>query len=320
MGGRSGDYTARVGASQVLQLDDTNEGCSNTARSHHPPVTAYCIWNEQHGVGVCIPQPGTDLQLTDVMLFQLQGYNAQKASFSRTIQVKQIGHALLHLDKYNEDYLITIPALHIEGLIYGNPFVELNNKTYIVSSSGYVARVDYSGKGWVSGKKNSFDAVLYKNGQEKDPLYTIDGQWNESFTIRKGSKKHGGVIDSYAASLNKTTPLQIAPLEQQGELEAHRAWKKVIDAIIKGDMDTTNYEKSKIENAQRELRKKEQAEGKTWERRYFTKLESDPLFDKLAKPIGEKIEADRTGGIWRFDVNKAKQHMKPPLQAQPELK
>lgn len=37
--------------------------------SHHPPVTAYCIWNEKAGI-------------------KLQGYNAQKASFSRTINVK----------------------------------------------------------------------------------------------------------------------------------------------------------------------------------------------------------------------------------------
>jgi hypothetical protein len=37
--------------------------------SHHPPVTAYCIWNEKHGV-------------------RLQGYNAQKASFKTTINVK----------------------------------------------------------------------------------------------------------------------------------------------------------------------------------------------------------------------------------------
>lgn len=66
--------------------------------SHHPPVTAYCIWNNDHGI-------------------RLQGYNAQKASFSRTIHVKQIGHALLHLDKFDEYYLITLPSLHIEGLI-----------------------------------------------------------------------------------------------------------------------------------------------------------------------------------------------------------
>ncbi|MCJ1357734.1 MAG: Oxysterol binding protein [Icmadophila ericetorum] len=249
--------------------------------SHHPPVTAYCIWNEKHGV-------------------RLQGYNAQKASFSRTIHVKQIGHALLHLDAYNEDYLITLPAIHIEGLIYGSPFVELNKATYISSSSGYVAKVDYSGKGWLSGKKNSFTATLFHEGNEKDTLYTIEGQWSEGFTIKEGSKKHSGTIESFNHKTTPTTKLTVAPVEEQDPLEANKAWKSVKEGILKGDMDIVHVEKSKIENSQREMRRKEQAEGREWERRYFQKLPSDPLFEKLAKPIGEKIEADKTGGIWRF--------------------
>ena len=57
---------------------------------------------------------------------------------------------MLHLDAYNESYLITLSALHIEGLITGSPYVELNSSTYIQSSTGYTARIDYSGKGWVS--------------------------------------------------------------------------------------------------------------------------------------------------------------------------
>jgi hypothetical protein len=44
--------------------------------SHHPPVTAYSIWNDKHGV-------------------RLQGYNAQKASFGKTISVRQVGKTLL---------------------------------------------------------------------------------------------------------------------------------------------------------------------------------------------------------------------------------
>lgn len=36
--------------------------------SHHPPVTAYCIWNQDKGV-------------------RLQGYNAQKASISKTLTI-----------------------------------------------------------------------------------------------------------------------------------------------------------------------------------------------------------------------------------------
>ncbi|KAI9831869.1 MAG: Oxysterol binding protein [Phylliscum demangeonii] len=251
--------------------------------SHHPPVTAYCIWNEKHGV-------------------QLQGYNAQKASFSRTIHVRQIGHALLHLERFQEDYLITLPSLHIEGLIYGSPFVELNKSTYIQSSSGYTAKIDYSGKGWLSGKKNSVSAVLYPTGREKEIIYTLDGQWTDTFTIRDARSKRE--LETYHGRANATTPLRVAPLEQQGPLESRRAWRHVAAAIEKGDMDRTGAAKSLIENQQRDLRRQEQAEQRDWDRRYFVRLDRDPRFDALAAKIGERADPDKTGGIWRWDPAK----------------
>lgn len=69
-------------------------------------------------------------------------------------------------------------------------------------------------------------------------------------------------------------------------------------------MDTVGAEKSKIENAQRELRKKEQSEGREWERRFFGRVETCPIFETLARPLEEKIEGDKTGGIWRFGQTK----------------
>ncbi|KAI9798180.1 MAG: Oxysterol binding protein [Piccolia ochrophora] len=262
--------------------------------SHHPPVTAYCIWNDKHGI-------------------RLQGYNGQKASFSRTIHVKQVGHALLHLtEPANEDYLITLPALHIEGLIYGSPFVELNKNTYITSSSGYTAKIDYSGKGWLSGKKNSFAATLYPTGKEKEVLYTIDGCWTDSFSIKEGpsgsSSKFGSKkeIDSYTAKNTPTTPLKVAPLDKQDELESRRAWRDVAAAIEKGDMDKTSAAKSKIENQQRDLRKKEQSDSREWERRYFSRVEAkDTVFESLGPKAGESsAEPEKTDGVWRWDQKK----------------
>ncbi|KAL2046337.1 hypothetical protein N7G274_001784 [Stereocaulon virgatum] len=258
-----------------------------------------------------LPIPTSLTHHTNLPSFsQLQGYNAQKASFSRTIHIKQIGHALFTIPAYNESYLIPLPSLHIEGLIYGKPFVELNNCTYISSSSGYVAKIDYSGKGWVSGKKNSFTAVLYPQGKERDVLYTVEGQWSESFTIKAGSGhglKKAEPIETYNAKTTKTTPLTVAPIEEQDPLESNRAWQTVAAAIMKSDMDTVHVEKSKIENSQRELRRKEAAEGREWQRRFFKRSSqaSDPLFDQLAKFIpGERIEAEKTGGVWRFDESK----------------
>ncbi|PTB73699.1 Oxysterol-binding protein [Trichoderma longibrachiatum ATCC 18648] len=168
--------------------------------SHHPPATAYCVRNDKTGV-------------------QLEGYNAQKATFKSTIIVKQIGHAVLTVpvgsgdDKKLERYLITLPSLHIEGLIFGAPFVELDGSSLITSSSGYTAKVDYSGKGWLSGKKN---------------------------TVRN-------------------------------------------------------------------LRTKESAEGQPWERRYFNAVAEDETLALLGKAAGIPLdgERDKTGGLWRFDAEKA---------------
>ena len=264
--------------------------------SHHPPVTAYSIWNEKHGV-------------------RLQGYNAQKASFSRTINVRQVGHAVLHLDAYDEDYLITLPSLHIEGLITGSPYVELNKSTYIVSSSGYTSRIDYSGKGWVSGTRNSLSAVVFPHGKEKskhDVIYTAEGSWTDKFVIKNAKKE---VVESYNAKAEPKSVLKVADVDQQDPLESRRAWRKVAAAIQKGDMNLTSAEKSVIEESQRAIRKQEAAQNVEWERRFFTRAKTVPAFEKLVKevPYGS-LEIDQTNGAWVFDQAKASA-AKPPFSA-----
>ncbi|KIW08426.1 uncharacterized protein PV09_01329 [Verruconis gallopava] len=259
--------------------------------SHHPPVTAYCIWNDEHGV-------------------RLQGYNGQKASISKTltITIKQVGYAILHLNEYDEDYLITLPNLHIEGVYTGAPFVELDSSSYITSSSGFTAKIDYSGRGWISGKKNTFSATLYSTEKPKDVHYYVDGQWNEAFKIKDSKKQE---IDAYDASQCPTTKLMIAPIEEQHPLESRRAWQHVAAAINKGDMEVTQAEKSKIENEQRDLRKKEKEEGVEWERKFFTRRESDEIFDKLSQNIGYVADPKQTNGVWVWDQAKAEKAIPP---------
>ena len=254
---------------------------------------------------------------TDAACPQLQGYNGQKASFSRTIHVRQVGHALFTIGAHNETYLITLPSLHIEGLIYGSPFVELNKATTITSSSGYVAKIDYSGKGWVSGKKNSFHATLFPAGKEKEVIYSVEGQWNEAFAIKAHdpkTHKAGVTVEAWKAGEHAPTPLTVPPLEEQDARESKRAWKGVADSIAKGDMDATSHHKSKIENSQREMRKQEQAEKREWQRTFFSCVpdgKTDKAFDDLAKVTGEAAETPKTGGCWRFDMEKAKQAKRP---------
>jgi hypothetical protein len=192
-------------------------------------------------------------------------------------------------------------------LIYGSPFVELEKSTKIVSSTGYVAKIDYSGKGWLSGKKNTFSASLFKESEgEKNPLYTVEGQWSGKFSIKDARTKD--VIDTWNSKENPVTPLALAPLEQQDLYESRRAWSDVAANIQKGDMDAVSGYKSRIETAQREQRRIEKEEGREWVRRFFNRIDEgadDPQVQRLAKVADLAFETDKTGGIWRFDAQKA---------------
>lgn len=198
--------------------------------------------------------------------------------------------------------------------------MELDSRTSIASSTGYVAKIDYSGKGWLSGKKNTFTASLWKPGSsdEKHPLYTVDGQWNDKFSIKEASSKKQ--VDSHDAKNTSTTALTVAPLSEQDVYESRRAWGDVAKGIERGDMDAVSAAKSKIENAQRQLRKEEKEQNREWERRFFTRVDesSEKQLAELGRAIGvvgssssTGFEADKTGGIWRFKGEEVKT-AKPP--------
>lgn len=154
--------------------------------------------------------------------------------------------------------------------------------------------------------------MLYKETEgEKHPLYTADGQWSNSFKIRDARSKKD--VETFTVTSMKTTPLTVAPFEKQDVYESRRAWRDVAVAIEKGDMDATSVAKTKIEVAQRELRKKEKDQGQEWERRFFKRVneKDDRTFMRLATMLeltqgnGAGIESDRTGGVWRFDEARA---------------
>lgn len=228
--------------------------------SHHPPVTAYVIANEQNGV-------------------LLQGYNGIKASISTAaINVKQYGHALLEFKGLEELYLITLPPLHIEGLITALPFVELDGTSYIQSSNGYMAQIEFSGRGYFCGKKNSFKARIYRDQlaslTKENALATMAGQWSAKLYIGKGAATPAKTDELfYDATSKKPEGLVVKPIAEQHELESRRAWQKVAAAIKKSDYDLISHEKAIIENHQRELRKREQEQGIEWQPRWFDSVD-----------------------------------------------
>jgi hypothetical protein len=199
-----------------------------------------------------------------------------------------------------------MPKIHVEGIMSGSLCPELSGTTYIRSSSGYTAKIDYLSKGWISGKRNSFVANLFHSDNEDNPLYVVEGPWNGEFSIKKCETQE--VVENFDIDTIPRTPLQVAPLEHQHPLESRRAWQHVANAIHRGDIFVVGHEKTKIENGQREMRKREKAEGREFPRRYFSKVDEDPVAEKLVGGMkGETSTRGEMGGhqgIWIWDEQK----------------
>ncbi|KAG2168276.1 hypothetical protein JADG_008015 [Aureobasidium aubasidani] len=260
------------------------------------PLSPACyLWNDEQGV-------------------RAEGYACQNITFSGTVNIKQIGHAIIHLDKWNEDYLIPLPLVKVSGLITGTPYPELVGSYDIVSSSGYVASVDFSGKRLLglAGKKNGLHAAVYSadDSSRKHPIYTLDGSWNDVFTIR--DEKNNSVVEEFDTNAHPPLPVQVPDDSTLDPYESRKAWGPTISALNSGNMQAVVDEKSKVEQGQREMRKKEEADGKIWTPLFFQKVQSEPKLEKLKSAAHGDAEMDGTQGIWRWvGTEKAEQVDRP---------
>ena len=261
--------------------------------SHHPPVTACYLWNDKAGISA-------------------EGYTRQEITFTGSVNIQQIGHAILHIDNYDEDYLIPLPNIKVKGILTGGPYPELTEPCTIVSSSGYLAEIDFSGKGYFGfgGQKNHVKAGIYRTDDEKrsNAVFTVEGGWSESLTF-KDSKEE--VIDTYNVASATGAEFRTWPLDQQDAWESRKAWSGVVTSIDTGDMKGVARHKEELENAQRELRKKPETSEENWKALFFRKDESNPKAQKLLDVTGKKLERESTQGVWRFDDKKAAELKRP---------
>ena len=253
--------------------------------SHHPPVTACRVWNDDHGV-------------------YAEGFTRQEITFSGSVNIQQIGHATLRLSKHNDEtYLIPLPNVKVSGILTGTPYPELSGTYHIPSTSGYISSIDFSGKTLFSSssKKHSFDAKVYKEGNERSPLFTVSGNWDTEFTIH--DVKTDKDIETFDIPGSKSTPIITDSLEEQDSWETRRAWKSVREALESGNMQGTSDAKSELENGQRAMRKADGDDGASWPRVFFRNVGKDPIAEDLAGKIGEKIDPKDTEGIWLFNLD-----------------
>lgn len=271
--------------------------------SHHPPVTACRVWNEEHGVFA-------------------EGFTRQEITLNLgSVAIKQTGHALLTLrSRGDETYLIPLPDVKLKGILSGlsGAYPELDGSYTIPCTSGYYSVVEFSGKSLLrSGSKNEFVARLHAPGRsEQDPLYTVTGNWNQSFTIYKGADtSESAATETLVLNDLPTVPLTLLQedLDAQDPWESRRAWKGVHEALLKGDMSGTAKAKSVVEQGQRDMRKDEEASGKTWETLFFKPHNEDAVASSLYRSILRELNPEDTVAIWKFDEGLWKEGLKRPF-------
>ena len=235
----------------------------------------------------------------------LEGYNAQRTYFSGTIRMERIGHWLVHFRDYDEDWVVTLPRVHLEGLIPPPPKPELDGTTRLASSNSYTIELQFSGKGWLRGKRNSFVAEVNRGTLfARKPVYTVEGQWcGGKYEVKDALGTVIETVDTLTA--RNPARLVVNPIDEQDPLESRRAWELVIRGIESGDMNLVSSEKNKLEEEQRALRRKEEQDGTEWQMRYFEKVPKWAKAEKLLAVIGTKVEDERTKGVWRWKEGRA---------------
>ncbi|KAF2742219.1 Oxysterol-binding protein [Sporormia fimetaria CBS 119925] len=258
---------------------------------HHPPITACHLQNERLGI-------------------RAEGFTCQEVSLGTSLNIKQKGYAVVHIDAHNEDYLIPVPNIRIKGIWNGAPYPELSGRYTLVSSSGYISEIEFKGKGFISGgTKNGVEARVFHVDRPKEDVYTVSGSWSTEMSFRDA--KTGEVVDTFNAETEPSVPVSVPAVEEQDSWESRRAWKGVREALLRGDMRGTIEEKSVVENGQRKLRKQEQAEGKSWQQTFFQRVERDDVFDRLSKVSAIGYEVDWQHGVWKADRAVVSQAQRP---------
>jgi oxysterol-binding protein-related protein 9/10/11 len=191
-----------------------------------------------------------------------------------SIIVKQIGHAILTVSLPSggqEEFLLTLPRLRIDGLWYvfpvsstnslsyrrryGSPYIELCESSYIIGG-GFISLIEYKGKGYFSGRSHSFKATVspqpgMNNGTGAGE-HVIEGTWhvNSKFTKGGGTEfiRNGGLFhDVESVPKEEVSVVGGDGNGEMSEFESRLLWKQVAKGIREGDFETASREKTRIE-------------------------------------------------------------------------
>lgn len=219
--------------------------------SHHPPKSSYFY---------IIPH--LNIRVDGIVIPQSRFLGNSTAAMMEGVTKLTIG---------DDVYTLTQPNMYARGILFGTLKFELGDHLLIESSKGLKADIEFKTKGFISGTYNAIEGKIFdKSGAHYGEL---TGKWDEVMHLKVKSKKTV-FFDTAAA-----TPLKpkVRSLEQQGDFESRKLWKKVTNALAERDHEVATDEKFKIEEMQRNDAKKRIEDGVEFHPKLFKSINIDDV-------------------------------------------
>lgn len=167
--------------------------------------------------------------------------------------MEQVGRAVLYLKDFDEQYVIDYPDLLIRGVLTGSCYLELSGVCTIASSSGAKAVIEFVPKPWFGGEYHRIKGhITYKDEEE---YCTLSGRWSHQSFYTKTRQSSSSKKLLFDAEDEPMAERKTAPISEQKEIESHRLWGPVTEALKTKNYAVANAEKTKIEDWQRKIRK-----------------------------------------------------------------
>ncbi|GMG55737.1 unnamed protein product [Ambrosiozyma monospora] len=227
--------------------------------SHHPPKSSYFYIMPSENIrvdGIVIPKSRFLGNSTAAVMD-----GVTKLSFLDYIDSKT-GEP--------EYYTLTQPNIYARGILFGTMKLEMGDHMVIkCPATGYEVDIEFKTKGLISGTYDAIEGTI-KETKTGKALYLITGKWNKKMHIKDlATNKETLFFDCDTA-----TPLKpkVRDISEQGEFESRRLWEKVTDALAERNHEVATEEKYKIEDSQRLVAKKREADGVEFYPKLFRKL------------------------------------------------
>jgi hypothetical protein len=235
--------------------------------SHHPPISAINCEHEK---------------------FYFWGSVNVKSSFKGThLNCVVIGNYHVIIKNTGDHFIWSKPQTNVHNIIFGKMYVDHYGKLEVVNSTtGDKAILNFHKKGWFEKVSNAVDGIV--TDSSGTARFKVFGQWNEKMSVQdlKTNKitvvwekypfpenyDHNYFFSDFAIQLN------MPPEHFPGLPRTDSRFRPDQRALESGDLKLAVSEKHRVEEKQREARKRLEASGGEYRPMWFAKHDGEWIY------------------------------------------